>query len=133
MDEHNIYSVKLDGLFPEAEEPIRVHGTAGEVFERVAEEWGLNEEDNADLDIPLDGVYPSIRSIRAHQLLEDHIGKSGVFSDPDSLLVALVREGLVRYMTEAEYEDWIDEEEMDVYDNARAGLDDEWTDGVWET
>lgn len=132
MDEQKIYMVELDGLFPEYDDPPKVHGTSGEVLERIADEYGLEDEENEDVDIPLDGVYPSKRAFRAHQLMEDRIGKSGVYMEPDTLLEALIKEGLVRNLTEDEFESWLEDEDMDEYEEARSELDDEWTDGVWE-
>jgi len=134
MDEKKVYAVKLDDLFPELEGPIVAHGTAGEILELIAVKWGLQDEDeNPEIEQSLDGAYPSTRALRAHHLLEDRLGRNGAFGDPDSLIDALLHDGLLRSLSEDEYEDWIDEEEMDEYDDARSELDDEWTDGVWET
>jgi hypothetical protein len=132
MDEQIIYAMVLEGLFPEAAAPIRVHGTAGEILEKVADEWGLEDDENLEFDFSLDGVYPSTRAVKAHQMLEDRLGKSGAFDDPDKLMNALIKEGLVRQLTDDEYESWLSEEEMEEYEEARTELDEEWSDGLWE-
>jgi hypothetical protein len=134
MDEHKIYAVNLDELFPDLEGPIIAHGTSGEILEQIAGRWGLEDEDeNPDLGLSLDGVYPSTRAIRAHQILEDRIGRHGAFETPDLLMDALLQDGIIRHVTDDEFEDWVDDEEMDEYEEARGTLDDEWTDGLWET
>jgi hypothetical protein len=125
--------IELGGLFPELEDAIKVHGTAGEIFERIADEWGIEEEDVSQIDIPLDGEYPSTRAFRAQQLLEERIGKPDTMMIPDMLMDALLLEGLVRPLSDDEYDEFMDEEEMDYYEEARGELDEEWTDGVWET
>jgi hypothetical protein len=132
MDEHKIFAIELGGLFPELTDSPKVHGTAGEILERIADEWGLEEEDAADLDIPLDGVYPSIRAFRAHQLLEDRLASKERTPDPDKLIEAMINEGLARKMTEDEYEELMDLEDLDEYEEARGELDEEWVDGLWE-
>jgi len=132
MHEQEMYVVDLSELFPDSEGPIIAQGTAGELMEKIADEFGLEDEDNA-VDIDLDSVYPSTRAFRAHQVLEDRLGKSGVFDIPDMLVEVLIKEGLLRSISDEEYDDWADEEEMDEYDDARSDLDEEWSDGVWET
>jgi hypothetical protein len=132
MQEEKVYDLELDGLFPERLNPPRAHGTAGEILERIAGEWGLEEkEDKEEIPSP-DGVYPSARAYIAHQMLEDQMGKSGAFADPNSLISAMLREGLVRMLTDSEIADWEEEEEMEEYEEARSELDEEWSDGVWE-
>lgn len=131
-EEHRIFMIELVGLFPEEDLPPRVHGTGGEVMERIAEEWGLQDDNTVDI-ANLDGVFPSVRAYRAHQLIEDQMGKSGAFPDPDSLIDAMIREGMARKLTDDEFEDLIDDEELEGYEVERSILDDEWTDGVWET
>ena len=133
MDEHKIFAIEMDALFPELDESPKVNGTAGEILERIADEWGIEDEEDIDPDFPLDAVYPSSRAFKAHQMLEEQIGKPGGFPEPDSLIDALINEGLVRIMTEDEFEEWMDKDEMVQYEEARSGLDEEWTDGLWET
>jgi len=133
MDERKVYIIELNGLFPELEEDIRVHGTAGEILERVADTYGIEDEPAEDFDIPLDGEYPSTRAYRAQQILEERLGKVDSFIEPDSLIDALMKEGLVRLLSEDEIDEFMDEEEMIVYDEVRGELDEEWTDGRWET
>ena len=133
MDEAKIFSIELDGLFPELDMAPRMHGTAGEILERIADQWGLEEEEAEELDIALDGIYPSTRAYRAQQVLEERLQNTGGFMEPDSLIAALIKEGLVRPMTDAEFDEWQDENEMDEYEEARGELDEEWQDGVWET
>jgi len=134
MQEQKIYAVRLDDLFPELDGPIIAHGTSGEILEQIATKWGLeDQEENPELEMSQDGVYPSSRAIRAHQLLEDRVGRHGAFGTPDLLMDALLKDGIVQHLSEDEYEDWVDEEEMDKYEDARSELDEEWTDGVWET
>lgn len=133
MHEELVYDLELEGLFPESLPPPRMHGTAGEILEKIADEWGLKDEDHPELAASVDGIYPSIRAFLAHQMLEDQIGKHGAFDDPDSLMSALLKEGLIRLLSETEIEDWEEEEEKEEYEMARSELDDEWTDGLWET
>ena len=133
MKEEKIYAVELDGLFPEAEVSLRVQGTAGEILERIADQLGLEDDENPGPDFVPDGVYPSVRAMRAHHVLEDRLCKPGAFEDPDSLLAAVLREGLARELTDDEYETWKEEEQMEEYEEARGTLDEEWSDGVWET
>ena len=133
MHEEQVYSLELGELFPEKETAVRFQGTAGEILERIADEWGLEDDVAPDFDFEPDGLYPSVRSIRAHQVLEDRLGKPGAFHGPDSLIVAMIREGMARPLTEVEIEDWAEEEEKEQYEEARSELGEEWTDGVWET
>jgi len=134
MDEQKVYAFKLDELFPETEGPLIAHGTAGEILEQIADTWGLeDEQENPELELSLDGVYPSTRALRAHHLLEDRLGTPGAYPEPNSLIAALLREELLRPLTDSEYEDWMEEEEMEEYEEVRGELDDEWVDGVWET
>ena len=132
MDEHKIFAIELGGLFPELADSPKVHGTAGEILERIADEWGLEDEDSADLDFPLDSVYPSTRAFRAHQLLEERISSKDGISDPDKLIDAMIKEGLARKMSEDEYEELMDLEDVGEYEEARSELDEEWSDGLWE-
>jgi hypothetical protein len=132
MDEQDIFSIELGGLFPDRVNPLRVSGTAGEILERIANEWGLEDDESLELERLLDGVYPSTRAIKAHHMLEDQLGKSGAFASPDMLLFAMVQEGLATHMTEEEFEHFLDEEDADEYEEARGTIDDEWADGVWE-
>ncbi|HDS29804.1 MAG TPA: hypothetical protein ENN67_02045 [Firmicutes bacterium] len=131
MNEEKVYDLELDGLFPESTKPPRVHGTAGEVLDKIAAEWGIEDKDEEDES--LDGVYPSSRALVAHQMLEDQMGKHGVYDDPESLIAALIREGLIRTLTDDEIADWEEDEDMEEYEEARSELDDEWSDGVWES
>ncbi len=133
MDERKVYIIELGGLFPELDEEIKVHGTAGEILERIADTYGIENEPPEDIDIPLDGVYPSTRAFRAQQILEERLGKVDAFMEPDSLIDALMVEGLVRSLSEDELDEFMDREEMVNYDEARGKLDEEWTDGRWET
>ncbi len=133
MEEQKVFAIQLDGLFPEAEDSPRVHGTAGEILERIADEWGLVEDPNEEQDFPLDGVYPSSRAYKAHQMLEDRMGKPGAFHEPDALIDAMILDGLARPLTDAEFEEWMEEAEMEEYEEARGELDDEWSDGRWES
>lgn len=133
MNEERVYSIDIGGLFPEAEAAFRVQGTAGEVLERIADEWGLEDGEDPGIDFTPNGVYPSVRAMRAHQVIEDRLGKPRAFDDPDTLMAAVLREGLARELTEEECEAWKEEEEMEEYENARSTLDEEWSDGVWET
>ncbi len=133
MDERDIFSLELDGLFPELEVAPRMSGTAGEILEHIADEWGLEDDKSLELDVQLDGVYPSTRAIKAHHILEDQMGKSGSFNNPDLLIIAMLQEGLAKYMTDEEFEDFLDDKEAVAYEEARSSLDEEWADGVWET
>lgn len=133
MDEQDIFSIELEGLFPELEVSPRMSGTAGEILERIADEWGLEDDKNLELDIQLNGVYPSTRAIKAHHILEEQMGKSGSFNSPDHLIKAMLQEGLAKYMTDEELEDFLDDNEAVAYEEARRSLDEEWADGVWET
>ena len=133
MDEQKIFALDLGGLFPEYDESLKVYGTAGEILEQVADEWGLEEDKEVDADFSPDGVYPSSRAFKAHQLIEDQLGKTGAFSEPDALVMAMVREGLARFLSDDEIDDWIDTEDKEEFEEARGELDDEWTDGRWES
>ncbi len=134
MEEQKTYAVKLDGIFPEEDGPVVAHGTAGEILEQIADKMGLEDQkEDDDLGVALDGVYPSTRAIAAHHLLEERIGSSGAYGDPDLLIAALIREDQIAYLTDDEYDEWIDEEEMYEYDEARGELGEEWNDGRWET
>jgi hypothetical protein len=135
MNEEQIYALEIDGQFFPDDEPMWVHGTSGEIFEQVANQWGIEDEqvEGEETDFGPDVLYPSVRAIRAHQMLEDRIGKSGVFKDPDSLLLAMIREGFARRLTDSEFDSWVESEQMEEYEEARGELDDEWVDGVWET
>ena len=132
MDEQKIFSIELDGLFPEYDTAPRVSGTAGEILERIADEYGLEDEDPSEIDFPLDGVYPSTRAFRAKQLVEDRLQKSADFDEPDALIGAMMEEGLARHMTDDEFDEYQDELELDEYNEARSELDEEWQDGLWE-
>jgi hypothetical protein len=135
MNEEQIYALEIDGQFFPEDVPLRVHGTSGEVLERVADECGIEDEraEGEELDFGPDVMYPSVRAIRAHQMIEDRIGKTGMYKDPDSLLQAMIREGFARRLTDAEFDKWMESEQMEEYEEARGALDDEWVDGVWET
>ncbi|MCK4720308.1 hypothetical protein KAU08_06600 [bacterium] len=133
MDEQDIFSLELDGLFPELDVAPRMSGTAGEILEHIADEWGLEDDKNLELDVQLDGVYPSTRAIKAHHILEEQMGKSGSFNSPDLLIIAMLEEGLAKHMTDEEFEDFLDDKEAVAYEEARSSLDEEWADGVWET
>ena len=133
MDEQDIFSLELSGLFPELDVPPRMSGTAGEILERIAGEWGLEDDESLEYEHALDGVYPSTRAIKAHHMLEDQLGKSGAFSNPDLLIFAMIHEGLASSMSDEEYEDYLDDADHGEYEEERSTLGDEWTDGVWET
>ncbi|MFH1676325.1 MAG: hypothetical protein ABIC40_04795 [bacterium] len=133
MDEQKIFALDLGGLFPEYDESLKVYGTAGEVLEQVADEWGLEEDKEADGEFSPDGVYPSSKAFKAHQLIEDQLGKSGAFADPDTLVMAMVRDGLARFLSDDEIDEWIDKEDQLEFEEARGALDEEWTDGLWES
>jgi len=135
MNEEQVYALEIDGQFFPDDEPLRVHGTSGEVLERIADAWGIEEQDEERdaFDSDPDIIYPSVRAVRAHQMLEERMGKSGAYSDPDTLLTALIKEGFARRLTESEVDAWMEEEEMDEYEEARGELGEEWADGVWET
>lgn len=133
MNEENVYSLEIDGQFFPDGEPMWFHGTAGEILEKIADELGIEEEDDCSLDVGCEEIFPSVRAYRAHQMFEDRLGKSGDLLDPDSLIQTLVKEGYARMLTPNEFDRWMEEEEMDEYDNARGELGDEWADGVWET
>ena len=132
MDEHKVFMVELGGLFPEFDDAPKVHGTAGEILERVADEMGIEDGDATELDYSPDGTYPSIRAYRAQLVLEDRLHSPNKIANPDELIALLIKEGLVRPMTDAEFDEWQDELEMDEYEEARSGLDEEWQDGLWE-
>ena len=132
MDEQDIFSIELGGLFPDRVIPLRLSGTSGEILERIANEWGIEDDNTLELERALDGVYPSTRAIKAHHMIEDQLGKSGTFASPDLLILALIQDGMATYMTDEEYEDFLDEEELDEYEEARGTIDEEWSDGVWE-
>ncbi len=134
MDEQKIFAVDLEGLFPELDDAPKVNGTSGEILEKIADVWGLEEdEESDDPDNFLDIIYPSNRAFKAHQMLEEHLGKPSAFPEPDSLIDALINDGAIRPLTEDEFDEWQDENEMDQYESARSNLDAEWQDGVWET
>ncbi|HEX9745266.1 MAG TPA: hypothetical protein VGB30_07550 [bacterium] len=131
-DEQTIYNLELTGALSEDLEELMVRGTAGEVLEQVADAWGL-EDDPDGIDASIEGIYPSVKAYLAHQLIEDHMGKSGAFSDPESLIKAMILDGTARILSDDELDEILDDEEMDEYEEERASLDEEWTDGVWET
>jgi hypothetical protein len=135
MNEEQTFSLEINGQFFADDEPVRVHGTAGEVLEQIADHMGLEDEEMEADSFGLNGcdLYPSSRAMRAHTILEERLGKSGAYDNPESLIDAVMREGFARRLSEAEYEEWIEEQGMDEYDEARSELDDEWKDGVWET
>jgi len=132
MDEQKLFAIDLEGLFPELDDPPKVHGTAGEILERIGDEWGIEEEDVTNLEFPLDGVYPSTRAFRAHQLLEERIHRHDSAGDPIALIDILIKESLVRPISDDEYDEMMEEEELGEYEEARSELDDEWVDGRWE-
>jgi len=133
MDEQKIFMVELDGLFPEFDEAPRVYGTAGEILERIAKELGLEDGDSEDLDLSLESIYPSSRAYRAQQAMEDRLQNADGFVGPDELITAMIKEGLIRTMSDDEFDEFQDENEMNEYESARSGLDEEWQDGLWET
>jgi hypothetical protein len=135
MNEEQVYALEIDGQFFPDDEPMRVHGTAGEMLEQIADAAGIEEQETERdiFDSDPDIVYPSVKAVRAHQMLEERMGKSGAFSDPDALLAALIKEGLARKLSESEFDSWMEEQEMEEYEEARGELGEEWTDGVWET
>ena len=134
MNEEQVYSLEIDGQFFTNDEPFWVSGTPGEILERIAVKLGIeDEQEGVELDFGPGLEYPSARAIRAHQLIEDRIGKPGAFADPDSLLQAMIREGFARRLTEKQIESWAEEEVMEECEEARSELDEEWSDGVWET
>jgi hypothetical protein len=135
MNEEQVYALEIAGQFFPDDEPLRVHGTAGEILEKIADATGIEEAEGEReaFDNDPDAIYTSVKAVRAHQMLEERLGKSGVFSDPDSLITAIIKERLARRLTESEFDAWMEEEEMEEYEEARGELGEEWTDGVWET
>ena len=120
-------------LFPDFEDNPRVRGTAGEVLELIADLMGIEDEDADNVDFALDGIYPSTRAYRAQQAMEDRLPNPDNIFGPEDVINALMKEGLVRSMSDDEYEEWQDENEMEEYEEERGGLDEEWQDGLWET
>ena len=135
MNEEQVYALEVNGQFFEDDIPLRVHGTAGEIMEQLADEMGVEatEEEEQDVELPAGVDFPSLKAYRALQTLEDRMGKTGTYKDPDSLLQGMMKDGFARPLTEEETESWMEEEGMEEYDEARSDLDEEWSDGVWET
>ena len=134
MNEEQVYALEINGQFFEEDEPFWVQGTAGEVLEKIADQMGVEESpEEADSELPPGVDFPSIKALRAHQTLEDRMGKTGTYKDPDSLLQGMIKDGFARRLTEEETENWMEEEGMEEYDEARSDLGEEWHDGVWET
>jgi hypothetical protein len=135
MNEDQVYALEINGQFFSEDEPLWAHGTAGEVLEQIADELGIADpsEEEGAVELPPGADFPSAKALLALQTLEDKMGKTGTYKDPDSLLTGMIKDGFARRLTEEEYESWIEDEEMEEYDEARGELGEEWTDGVWET
>jgi hypothetical protein len=135
MNEEQVYALEIDGQFFSEDEPLWVHGTAGEILEQVAKELGIEGQEHEvdDLEYSSEIDYPSIRAVRAQQALEERMGKTDAYADPDAMLNGMIREGYARRLTDEEYESWMEEEEIDEYEEARGEIGEEWSDGVWET
>ena len=136
MDEEQVYSLEIDGQFFENDEPFWAHGTAGEILEQVADELGIEEDTEEEEDTrwasELELIYPSRRALKAHQMFEDRLGRPGFYPNPDSLIEALIAEGLARHLSPDELEAFLEAEELEEYEEARGEIDEEWRDGVWE-